>query len=217
MEDVGISETPAAAGPRRQPASQAVRNARRDRSLTHRSSSSPGRGASARTRSPGGSSPTIPPCGSADLDDARARGPGETAPTTTSSIARGVPRRGRARRIPRVGRVPRQLLRHAAARSRPTGTDVILVIEVQGAAPGPELVPDAVMILLVFPSRDAQEARLQARGDAPEQIERRMAAAPAEEESGQGTGAPRGRERRPRPGQSPRWPLYWQATVRPPL
>jgi guanylate kinase len=62
--------------------------------------------------------------------------------------------------------------------------DVILVIEVQGAAQVLERVPGAVMVLLVPPSRAAQEARLQARGDSPEQIERRLTEAVAEEGRG---------------------------------
>ena len=64
--------------------------------------------------------------------------------------------------------------------------DVILVIEVKGAAQVLEKVPDAVMILLLPPSRDAQAARLRARGDSDEQVEKRLVAATAEEEIGRG-------------------------------
>ncbi len=63
-------------------------------------------------------------------------------------------------------------------------TDVILVIEVKGAAQVLDLVPDAVMIFMVFPSRQAQEARLWARGDTPEQIAPRIAVAEIEEARG---------------------------------
>jgi guanylate kinase len=63
-------------------------------------------------------------------------------------------------------------------------TDVILVIEVQGAAQVLDKVPRAVMILVVPPSREAQAARLQARGDSHEQVERRLVTAPEEEARG---------------------------------
>ncbi len=62
--------------------------------------------------------------------------------------------------------------------------DVILVIEVQGAEQVLRKVPDAVMILLVPPSRQAQADRLRARGDSEEQVERRLEVAAAEEEIG---------------------------------
>jgi guanylate kinase len=61
-----------------------------------------------------------------------------------------------------------------------SATDVILVIEVQGAEQVLGLADDAVMILVVPPSQDALEARLRARGDSPEQSERRLAAAAEE-------------------------------------
>ena len=66
----------------------------------------------------------------------------------------------------------------------PDGCDVILVIEVQGAAQVLQRVPDAVMILIVPPSRGAQAARLRARGDAPRDVEKRLKAAAAEEVTG---------------------------------
>jgi guanylate kinase len=62
--------------------------------------------------------------------------------------------------------------------------DLILDIEVQGAEQVLRKVPDAVMILLVPPSAQAQEARLKARGDSPERIEKRLHAAAAEVEIG---------------------------------
>ena len=64
--------------------------------------------------------------------------------------------------------------------------DLILVIEVQGAEQVLKKVDDAVMILLVPPTRQAQEARLRARGDTEERIRRRRDAAGAEEEIGRG-------------------------------
>jgi guanylate kinase len=64
------------------------------------------------------------------------------------------------------------------------GKDVVLVIEVQGAQQVLEKVPDAVMILVVPPSRDAQAARLRARGDGEEQVARRLASGVDEERIG---------------------------------
>jgi guanylate kinase len=58
--------------------------------------------------------------------------------------------------------------------------DVILVIEVQGAAQVLEKASDAVMILLVPPSREALAARLGSRGDSADRIEERLASADAE-------------------------------------
>jgi guanylate kinase len=62
--------------------------------------------------------------------------------------------------------------------------DVVLVIEVQGAAQVLERVPDAVMIFVVPPSREVQEARLRARGDSEEEVRRRVASGVEEEEIG---------------------------------
>lgn len=64
------------------------------------------------------------------------------------------------------------------------GKDLILVIEVQGAQQVLERVPGAVMILVVPPSREVQEARLRARGDYDEHIEARIAIAAEEERIG---------------------------------
>jgi guanylate kinase len=64
------------------------------------------------------------------------------------------------------------------------GTDLILVIEVQGARQVLERVPDAVMILVVPPSRDVQQARLRARGDNDDHIDKRIAVAEEEERVG---------------------------------
>jgi guanylate kinase len=66
----------------------------------------------------------------------------------------------------------------------PTGADVILVIEVQGARQVLDRVPDAVMILIVPPSVEHQRARLEARGDPTEHVERRVAKAGEEEAAG---------------------------------
>jgi len=66
----------------------------------------------------------------------------------------------------------------------PPGCDLVLVIEVQGARQVLERVPGAVMILVVPPSRDDQRARLEARGDPGEHVQRRLAKAAEEEAEG---------------------------------
>lgn len=66
----------------------------------------------------------------------------------------------------------------------PAGSDVILVIEVQGARQVLERVPGAVMVLVVPPSRAVQEARLRARGDSEDHVVKRIAVAEEEEKAG---------------------------------
>lgn len=66
----------------------------------------------------------------------------------------------------------------------PEGRDLLLEIDVQGAAQILERHPDALVILLLAPSREAQEERLRRRGDKEEDIARRVAVAPQEEEAG---------------------------------
>ncbi len=63
----------------------------------------------------------------------------------------------------------------------PTGADVLLEIDVQGAAQVKDRYPDAVVILVRAPSAEAQEARLRGRGDDEAVIRRRLARAEAEE------------------------------------
>jgi guanylate kinase len=69
------------------------------------------------------------------------------------------------------------------------GRDVILEIDVQGAAQVLQRVPDCLFILLEPPSAEVQAERLRGRGDPPEQAERRIAVAQAELAEGRRLGA----------------------------
>ena len=66
----------------------------------------------------------------------------------------------------------------------PTGRDVVLEIELHGARQVKARYPDAVLILIVAPSLQDQEARLRARGDTEEHIDRRLDLAEEEEREG---------------------------------
>lgn len=66
----------------------------------------------------------------------------------------------------------------------PAGNDVLLEIDVQGAAQVRAARPDAVVILVVAPSRADQEARLRGRGETGATLARRLAAADGEEAAG---------------------------------
>lgn len=64
---------------------------------------------------------------------------------------------------------------------RATGTGVILVIDVQGAARVRELCPDALSVFITPPSVEELEARLRSRRDMPEdRVRRRLETARAE-------------------------------------
>ncbi|MGQ0832046.1 MAG: guanylate kinase [Microthrixaceae bacterium] len=62
----------------------------------------------------------------------------------------------------------------------PSGRDVVLEIDVQGARQVLETHPAALLIFIEAPSRDEQRRRLEARGDPPEKISQRLAIADAE-------------------------------------
>jgi guanylate kinase len=67
--------------------------------------------------------------------------------------------------------------------------DVVLEIDVQGAAQVLDRAPDALFILLEPPSAEVQAERLRGRGDPPEQAERRIAVAQGELAEGRRLGA----------------------------
>jgi guanylate kinase len=70
--------------------------------------------------------------------------------------------------------VPKQQVRKALA----SGKDVIVRVDVQGAATVRRLVPEAVLIFLTASSEEELRQRLCARaGDSPEQLQRRIATA----------------------------------------
>ena len=66
----------------------------------------------------------------------------------------------------------------------PPGRDVVLEIEVNGAQQVKARYPEAVIVLAVAPSREAQEARLRARGDDEAHIAQRLAISLEEERIG---------------------------------
>ncbi|HVM03097.1 MAG TPA: guanylate kinase [Acidimicrobiales bacterium] len=66
----------------------------------------------------------------------------------------------------------------------PPGSDVVLEIDVQGAAQVRQRHPDAVIVLVVPPSRGELAARMRTRGDAEDAIASRLAIAGDEEARG---------------------------------
>ncbi len=75
--------------------------------------------------------------------------------------------------------IPKQQVREALA----SGKDVVMRIDVQGAATVRRLAPEAVLVFLVAGSDEELEHRLRKRkGDSPEQIRERLATARAEME-----------------------------------
>jgi len=67
--------------------------------------------------------------------------------------------------------------------------DLLLEIDVQGAAQVVDRFDDVLLILLVAPSLDVQRQRLEARGDPPEQVARRLERGGAEVAAGRALGA----------------------------
>ncbi|HUS62633.1 MAG TPA: hypothetical protein VMY34_10585 [Acidimicrobiales bacterium] len=63
----------------------------------------------------------------------------------------------------------------------PPEVDLLLEIDVQGARQVRHAQPDAVLILVVPPSREALAERMRVRGDRPDRIEARLAIADREE------------------------------------
>jgi guanylate kinase len=66
----------------------------------------------------------------------------------------------------------------------PEGFDVVLEIDSQGAVQVKDRYPEAVLIFIAAPSREAQERRLRQRGDDEASIEKRLAIAEDEEKLG---------------------------------
>jgi guanylate kinase len=66
----------------------------------------------------------------------------------------------------------------------PTGNDIVLEIEVDGAAQVKAHYPQAVLVLVVAPSAEAQAQRLRSRGDDEASVERRLAVGAQEERVG---------------------------------
>src|SRR5207237_1044411 len=73
--------------------------------------------------------------------------------------------------------------REQVERERAAGHDIILEIDVQGAASIRQIIDDAVTIFILPPSFEVLRVRLIARGtDSPADLERRLRGAPAEVE-----------------------------------
>ena len=66
----------------------------------------------------------------------------------------------------------------------PSGRDVVLEIDLQGARQVKERYPEALVVLLLPPSAEVQRRRLEGRGDGEEEVARRIALGIEEERTG---------------------------------
>ena len=114
----------------------------------------------------------------------RAQRPGEPDDGVRVHRPRRVRAAHRRRRVPRVDRVPRQLLRHADARAAEPGADVVLEIEVDGAQQVKALRPDALLIFVLPPSARSRSAACAAAATAPDKVVARLRKAEDEEPIG---------------------------------
>ncbi|MEM9132065.1 MAG: guanylate kinase [Actinomycetota bacterium] len=71
----------------------------------------------------------------------------------------------------------------------PAGRDIVLEIDVQGARQVLDIHPDVLLIFLMAPSADEQEARLRRRGDPPHKVLQRLDKAAEEADAGRELGA----------------------------
>jgi guanylate kinase len=71
----------------------------------------------------------------------------------------------------------------------PAGRDIVLEINVEGARQVLPVYPDAVLIFLVAPSAEEQEARLRRRGDPAGKVRQRLEKAAEEADAGRELGA----------------------------
>ena len=125
---------------------------------------------------------------------------GRASPTTAYVFTDlpGVRAAHRGRRVPRVDRVPRQLLRHADPRSPPAAPTSCSRSRSTAPSRSRRMRPDALLIFVLPPTRDEQERRLRGRGDSRAKVVARLRKAEDEEPVGLRARRPRRGQRRPR-------------------